>query len=88
MSSEKIFTCRQCDADMEIEDPYNTDTAVCHNCGQTYTLQWVEEESAYEMIEVEPVEQEARNTASEEEDEPFRILNEPGAPRRDDLDRY
>ncbi len=86
MRSDKMFTCRQCDADIEVEDPYNTDIVSCHTCGQTYTLRWIEEESAYEMMEVEPVDEERQNTA--EEDEPFRVLNEPGAPRRDDMDRY
>ncbi len=88
MDRSKMFTCQKCDADMEVPDTYNMSSIVCHRCGQTYTLQWVERESAYEMTPVEPVEEETRNTAEAEEDEPFRVLNEPAATRKDDIDRF
>ena len=88
MEMGKIFTCQECDANIEVEDVFNTDSVVCHNCGQTYTLRWVEREKAYDLLPVEAVEPEARNRAGKEEDEPFRVLNEPAGPREDDLDRY
>jgi len=83
-----MFTCQMCDADMEIPDPYNMSSVVCHRCGQVYAMGWVDRESAYELTPVEPVEDELRNIAEDEEDEPFRVLNEPAAPRKDDIDRY
>jgi hypothetical protein len=83
----KMFTCQKCDFDMEVEDPEVVDTLVCHRCGQGYTLQWLEQENVWELIPIEPVEENERRAGGPlAEDEPFRILNEPGGLRTEEDD--
>lgn len=84
---DKMFTCQECDADMEVADVYNTDTVVCGNCGQSYTLSWIETEESWELIPIEAVE-ESREGPGEEGDDAFRVLDNPAALRSDDFDRY
>lgn len=88
MDMSKVFSCEKCDRDMDVEDVYNTDLVSCHNCGQEYTLRWLEEEEAWELIMVEPFEEEEGNIPEEREEDPFHAFNEPAAPRDDDFDRY
>lgn len=85
---DKMFTCPECDADMEVEDVYNAGTVTCHNCGKSYDLVWIESESSWELIPIEPVEEGSREGESEEGDDAFRVLDNPAALREDDLDRY
>jgi transcription elongation factor Elf1 len=85
---DKMFTCQQCDSDMEVSDVYNTDTVVCGNCGQSYSLVWIESEEVWELIPIEPVEEESRERDREEGDDTFQVLENPAALRRDDFDRY
>ena len=87
MDRSKMFTCQRCDFDMEVADPDVVDTVVCHRCGQSYTLQWLEMESVWELAPIEPVEKnQRRHGGALEEDEPFRILDEPGALRIEEDD--
>lgn len=88
MEMSKIFTCQSCDEEIEIADVYNTDTVLCHNCGEEYRVRFVEREEAWELIPIEPVEKRSRSLAEEEEEEPFQVLGEEAAPRKDDYDRY
>lgn len=84
---DKMFVCQQCDQDIEVADVYNTDSVICHQCGEQYTLRYMEREEAWELIPVEPVEEE-RLPPEVETEEPFEILDEPAAPRKNDYDRY
>lgn len=85
---DKMFTCLECDADMEVADVYNTDTVICHNCGQSYSLTWVESEESWELTPIEPVEEGSRERDREEGDDSFGVLDNPAALREDDFDRY
>ncbi len=86
MNPEKIFTCPECDAAIDIPDPWNTDSVLCGNCGRELRLHYQETERTWELIPTGEVEEGARDRRKEEE--PFQVLDRPGGPRRDDLDRY
>ncbi|MBE0596058.1 MAG: hypothetical protein IH614_02170 [Desulfuromonadales bacterium] len=81
---DKMFTCQECDFDLEVPDVYNSDTVRCHNCGQEYRLRFIEREESWELIPIEPVE----GSSTEAEDEPFQIDVEPGGLEQDEYDRY
>lgn len=85
MGPEKIFTCQRCDYDIEIEDVHNTDTALCHSCGQEYRVAYVEWEEAWEPIPIEAIEEPG---PERKEEEPFQVDVEPGSLDKDEFTRY
>lgn len=81
METRKVFTCQQCDAEMEVDDPRSQDEVVCRSCGALYRLMFSEDEQAWILLEEEPVEPEERERHKEE---PFTVLDEVGRPKKVD----
>ncbi len=81
MDYRKIFSCLKCDAEMEIEDVRYQERVACHNCGRAYLIKYSELDEAITLTPVEPVE---IGTDKARKEEPFRVLDEVGRPKRED----
>ena len=81
MDPRKVFTCQNCDAEMEVADPRAQQRVACRRCGRSYGLRHSDAEQAWVLTEMEPVEPGADEARAEE---PFRVLGEVGRPKRVD----
>lgn len=80
MKSPKLFTCQQCDAELEIENPQDRARVVCRRCGGLHDLRFTEAEQAWTLRLREPVEP----GTEVRKEEPFSVLGEVGRPKRVD----
>ena len=82
MDSRKLFTCQQCDANMEVAEPRALDQVVCSQCGRLYHLFFSEQDGAWHLQAQEPATDEAEDRRKSEQ--PFSVLAEEGRPKRVD----
>jgi len=81
MENPIVFTCLQCDAEMEIAAPIAQDQVACRSCGRLYLLFFDDRSQAWLLRAQEPA------VRAEEElrtEEPFRVLDEVGRPKKVD----
>ena len=81
MDPRKVFTCQQCDAEMEVDDPRRRDRVVCTQCGRQYRLVYDEPSRAWLLRGEEPAED---GREESRKDEPFSVLGEVGRPKKTD----
>ena len=87
MAVDEIFTCPDCDAGIEIADPGNVDIVTCNACSRDYRVTFDSREKAYLLIPIVEIEPRPGEPVEHRGDKPFEVLNEPGAPRRDDSEK-
>lgn len=87
MISQKVFNCRNCDAEIEVNNLSDKTQVRCSSCGEVYFLVYNEQTSSWMVRLDEPVE---REDTFRPEDEPFSVLGEvsrPAAVDRSEQDR-
>ena len=88
MPDRKTFACAHCDHNIEVEDVRNVDEVACPGCSHRYRVNYVEQESAWELIRISTVEGEPGEPAERDDEHPFRVLGENAGLRDDDTDRF
>lgn len=81
MDPRKVFTCQNCDAEMEVEDPRLRDRVACPQCGRLHRLVFDEPDQAWLLRTEEAAEEEQEESRK---DQPFSVLGEVGRPKKVD----
>ena len=81
MTSQKIFNCQKCDAEIEVNNLSDETPVRCRSCGEVFFLVYNDQTSSWMLRLDEPVE---GDDNFHSEDEPFSVLGEISRPAQID----